>query len=269
MGRRNLAQLGRLPAIGSRFGPWTVIGESYREDRPYKKGYWITPCRCDCGAEKGIGTHELRGGSRPGGCVNCSTARHGHFRGHRMSPEYATWTRMRRRCNNPHHATYPDYGGRGITVCPEWADFVVFLRDMGPKPFPEAEIDRIDNDGPYAAWNCRWSTHQANTNNTRRNVWLEWDGRRQTVAQWARELGIDADRIHFRLAEGWSIERALTEPLKNNVYVEYEGRRQTIAEWSRETGIDRSLLSRRVRQGKSPEEILAPPRPRQPPSASN
>ena len=48
--------------------------------------------------------------------------------------EYSSWLNMRQRCNNKNNPQYEDYGGRGITICPEWDDFDVFLADMGPRP---------------------------------------------------------------------------------------------------------------------------------------
>lgn len=64
---------------------------------------------------------------------------------------------MLRRCRNPDHPRYKDWGGRGITVCDRWLDFRNFLTDMGEKP-PGLTLDRMDNDGNYEPGNCRWTT---------------------------------------------------------------------------------------------------------------
>src|ERR1700675_3912260 len=63
------------------------------------------------------------------------------------TPEYQVWSAMRERCFNPPHPRYHRYGGRGITVCNRWSvSSYNFLSDMGPRPSPNHEIHRVDND---------------------------------------------------------------------------------------------------------------------------
>jgi hypothetical protein len=126
-----------------------------------------------------------------------------------LTHTYDIWQAMRSRCTKPHNPKYHRYGGRGITVCERWQDFKNFLADMGERP-EGMQLDRKDNDGPYSPDNCRWATPQEQMNNTSFNVFIEHDGRKLTISQWARELNIKPNTIVTRLRRGWQSVDALS-----------------------------------------------------------
>lgn len=95
--------------------------------------------------------------------------------GKRRSAEYRIWCHMKSRCGTETDANYPDYGGRGIYVDLRWMSFSTFLLDMGHRPSPKHQLDRIDNNGPYCKENCRWVVAAINNRNRRSTKLTEND----------------------------------------------------------------------------------------------
>lgn len=125
---------------------------------------------------------------------------------------YNIWRGMIRRCYFPGLKAYANYGGRGIKVCDEWKDSVATFYEWAINNGYQDNltIDRINNDGNYEPSNCRWTTYKIQGNNTRSCRYIEYDGKKLTISQWAEETGIGRKTIERRLNVGWSVEDALT-----------------------------------------------------------
>jgi hypothetical protein len=80
---------------------------------------------------------------------------------------------MRERCSTPSQKGYKYYGGRGISVCKEWDDYVSFREWAYGHGYNDGlSIDRIDNDGNYEPLNCKWSTRREQNLNKRNNIFV-------------------------------------------------------------------------------------------------
>ncbi len=201
--------------IGKRFGRLLVL----ERNGTAKSGEIIFLCRCDCGNEtRSWGTTLRDGTTKSCGCLNRekitkSLTKHGNCSRKRATPEYNSWSAMMARCRNPKCPEFHYYGGRGITVCERWNDFRNFLSDMGQRP-EKTTLDRIKVNLNYDPSNCRWATSETQSNNCRSNILLECFGKTQSVAQWAREVGLKRQALLSRLGRKWSVERALSTPLQ-------------------------------------------------------
>jgi hypothetical protein len=75
------------------------------------------------------------------------------------------------RCTNRFSENYDSYGGRGITVHPEWlldrGAFLDYLATLPGHDDPALYLDRSDNNRGYEPGNLRWTTPSESSRNRR------------------------------------------------------------------------------------------------------
>jgi len=143
--------------------------------------------------------------------IGMRSLKHGASVGGKCTTEYATWSSMRARCNNPKNKRWERYGGRGISICSRWDDFENFLADMGNRP-KGTTLDRIDNNGNYEPSNCRWATFTEQMRNRGNTIRLTHEGVTLSAPEWAEKTGLPVKTIYCRVDYGWPDKDVLTVP---------------------------------------------------------
>lgn len=239
---------------GKKFWNVTVLKESE------SNGEWIF--KCDCGNTfSAFPSRVLSGHKKSCGCRKTEMAKTHGVNG---DPFYHTWWAMMRRCYHRDSHNYERYGGRGISVCDEWHDPVVFIswaRETVGEKKAGLTLDRIDNDKGYSPQNCRWATASEQSNNRRNTLMVEYNGEMIALADLAREKNLNLNRLRARIFSlGWSVEKALTtekctSPTKTSRRKSKEkgilidGEFKTITEWCKIFGTDRNLAYQRISRG--------------------
>lgn len=172
------------------------------------------------------------------------------------SREYRIWKGMKSRCYAPSQASIGYYQADGIQVCDRWKnDFDAFLADMGSCPYEDASIERIDYTKDYCPENCKW-IHRNEQQKNRRNVPIyEYQGKRQCLKDWSRELGMDYELIRGRLRRGVPFEDAIKPDLYERI-VTINGKEQTVTEWCEELGLNAGNVFSRINRGWSKTDAL-------------
>ena len=180
------------------FGRLTVI----ENDRMEKGVRWAL-CLCECGKEIDARVSGLRSGNtRSCGCLYKDTRKTANVsHGMQHTRLYSTWSNMKTRCYNPKVAGFKNYGGRGITICDDWKDdFVSFYNwAMRTGYNDNLTIERVDVDGNYEPENCMWIGADEQSKNRRGNVYIELNGKTDTLKGWCDKLSLPYKIVHQRM----------------------------------------------------------------------
>lgn len=204
----------RKDISGKRYGRLVAIEPVGKN----KKGLTLWRCKCDCGNEKITTVTMLNAGKTSScGCYQherrvINATKHGK----RNTRQYTIWFHMKERCYNPKCREYRFYGARGVEMCKEWLNDFKSFYDWSLKNGYQDNltIDRIDFYGNYEPNNCRWITIQEQQCNRRNNRFFEYNGKRQTISQWAKEYGFTWEQLRDRIDKlGWSFEKAIITPI--------------------------------------------------------
>ena len=149
--------------VGKRFGRLKVISKTVSRLGKSNRAYMEVVCTTCLQESKKEYTTLVRGLA---GCRHCGTIT--------REIEVPKWLLNRaisakQRCTNKADSAYPRYGGRGITFEFDSTYQMALWVQQNLGLHRHLQIDRIDNNGPYASWNIRLSTPSQNLSHTRKN----------------------------------------------------------------------------------------------------
>lgn len=183
-----------------KYGDLTVLRDTGKRD---SSGAIIWLCLCDCGNYTEKPSQYLLGNTLTHSC-GCKRGEahveHGDNRRHGKTARlYSIWRGMLWRCNHKNRSKN-SYTKNNIKVCDEWFDYKLFkdwALENGYKD--NLSIDRIDYKGDYTPENCRWVSAIEQSNNKSNNHLITYKNKTMTLAEWARETGINYSTLRSRI----------------------------------------------------------------------
>jgi len=183
----------------------------------HSSGRTAWACICECGVERDVRSDYLYNNrSLSCGCLKLELTSkrqttHGATKKGKTTAEYRAWQSIKTRCYDESVNCYPNYGGRGVAVCDRWLNsFENFLADVGLRPSVNHSADRFPNtNGNYEPNNFRWATRAQQNRNQRRNVYLEYNGERMVLKDWATRFGVRYTCISVMLKSGRTFEQVV------------------------------------------------------------
>lgn len=194
--------------IGHKNNFLTIIGIT--RDKSNKK---MLVCKCDCGSVKTIQPYHWKTGIvKSCGCKSSQLLSESNTvleHTDELDRLRRIYNGMKQRCYNPNNDNYPNYGGRGISICDEWLNereaFISWALSHGYSN--DLSIDRINVNGNYEPSNCRWATDELQRNNQRprsetgvkKRVFFNICGVELPAKEWCQKYGVSYETVMYRI----------------------------------------------------------------------
>jgi hypothetical protein len=204
----------------------TLTGVTYLKQSGKQKRR-VVQAICKCGKTRYYDYDLIkRGETKSCGCLKIDVAREMSTT-HGLSTHtlYKVWIRLKEKCNSPKSKAYRNYGGKGVKLCEEWEkDYVTFYNWAilsGWKEGLQIDKDKLfaERHGTktgfmYSPEYCCFLSQRENKRYTNRTVYLEFNGQKMTISEWARELGVNRGVISNRLrCNNGDVEKTLSTPI--------------------------------------------------------
>lgn len=214
------------------YGRLTLTGVTYLEQGAKQKRRKVQAL-CECGKLRFYDLDLIkRGQTKSCGCLRDDVAREKSTK-HGLSehPLYKVWLRLREKCNNLESAASKNYGQKGVCLCEEWdRSYMAFFNwaiEAGWEPGLQIDKDKlyIEKYGGkrgllYSPEFCCFLTQKENKQLTSRSHFLEFNGERKTISEWAKTLGINRCVISNRLREfNGDVEKTLSTPVLKRKHI--------------------------------------------------
>jgi hypothetical protein len=211
-----------IDLTGRRFGKLLVVQKGGVNDS--HSVLW--KCKCDCGNDKTASSIVLlQGYTKSCGCLRKETTNPGNKthgfskKNGKRSKLYRVWANMKDRCFNTNSCNYSNYGARSISMDNDWVNsYETFHNWAMITGYMEGlSIDRIDNDGNYEPYNCKWSTIKEQSMNRRTNHVVEYENSKYTIGELSEKFNINLSTLSSRINRGYSVEQAISKETNKGI----------------------------------------------------
>ena len=125
---------------------------------------------------------------------------------------------MHSRCERKSHPSYMNYGGRGISICPEWSGkdgFFNFKKWAMNNGWTKGlSLDRLDNNKGYCPDNCRFATRIEQNYHRRSNIMYEYSGIMMPLGMISKLEDVKYGLLYTRVRQNGMSGRQALEDIK-------------------------------------------------------